>query len=70
MSGKNVWRREKQDIKNGNKKRNEDKIKEKMTDVNRREGIQMEREKENNQHKSKGEKRGVKMRSKKHMREE
>ncbi len=37
MSGKNVWRREKQDIKNGNKKRNEDKIKEKMTDVNRRE---------------------------------
>ncbi len=41
-----------------------------MTDVNRRELIQMEREKENNQHKSKGEKRGVKMRSKKHLREE
>ncbi len=56
--------------KNGNKKRNEDKIKEKMTDVNRREWIQMEREKENNQHKSKGEKMGVKMRSKKHLREE
>ncbi len=41
-----------------------------MTDVDRREGIQAEREKESNQHKSKGERRGVVMRSKKQLREE
>ncbi len=35
-----------------------------MTGVDRREGIQVEREEESNQHKSKGERRDVMMRSK------
>ncbi len=37
--------------------------------MDRREGIQVEREKESNQHKSKGERRDVMMISKKHVRE-
>lgn len=65
-----MYGEEKQDIK---KWKQEEKwrhlIKEKMMGMDRREGIQVEREKESNQHKSKGERRDVMMISKKHVRE-